>query len=149
MKGIFTAVAFSAGVLMGGAAQAQAQNENGPVIKFEQTMMDYGTIDKGADGKRVFIFKNTGKEPLIISNARGSCGCTVPKWPNQPIAPGQSGQIEVVYDTKRVGPFTKTVTVNSNATEPTVVLTIKGTVNTPPAQPTVPAKKEGSSVMNK
>ena len=149
MKGLFTASAFALFLFAGSASNAQTANENGPVAKFEQTMIDYGTIDKGADGKRVFVFKNTGKEPLIISNARGSCGCTVPKWPNQPIAPGQSGTIEVVYDTKRVGPFTKTVTVNSNATEPTVVLTIKGTVKAPAADPTVPAKKEGSSVMNK
>lgn len=97
-------------------------------IEFEQTTIDYGTIEKGADGVRVFKFKNTGDAPLIISNVKSSCGCTIPKKPNGPIMPGQTGEIEVKYDTKRVAPIRKTVTVMSNADTPTVALKIKGTV---------------------
>ena len=92
-----------------------AQEENGPEITFEEETIDYGTLDKGADGKRQFVFTNTGNEPLIISNCKGSCGCTVPSCPKEPIMPGETGEIEVKYDTQRVGSFTKAVTVTSNA----------------------------------
>jgi len=101
---------------------------NAPEITFENEMHDYGTIKQGADGGCEFKFKNTGKDPLIISNAKGSCGCTVPTWPKEPIMKGQTGVIKVHYDTKRVGAFTKTVTLNSNAKSDTKVLTIKGVV---------------------
>jgi hypothetical protein len=103
-------------------------NPNAPEITFENELHDYGTIKQGADGNCEFKFKNTGKEPLVISNARGSCGCTVPTWPKEPILKGQTGSIKVHYDTKRVGAFTKTVTLNSNAKTDTKVLTIKGVV---------------------
>ena len=88
---------------------------NAPEIAFENEMHDYGTIKQGADGTCEFKFKNTGKDPLIISNAKGSCGCTVPTWPKEPVMKGQTGVIKVHYDTNRVGAFTKTVTLNSNA----------------------------------
>ena len=91
------------------------ENPNAPEIAFESEVHDYGTIKQGADGTCEFKFKNTGKEPLIISNAKGSCGCTVPTYPKEPIMKGQTGVIKVHYDTKRVGAFTKTVTINSNA----------------------------------
>jgi hypothetical protein len=106
----------------------QKDNPNAPEITFESEVHDYGTIKQGADGTCEFKFKNTGKEPLIISNAKGSCGCTVPTWPKEPIMKGQTGVIKVHYDTKRVGAFTKTVTLNSNAKSETKVLTIKGLV---------------------
>lgn len=113
-------------------------NPNGPQITFESEVIDYGTIDQGANGERVFKFKNTGKEPLIISNAQGSCGCTTPNWPKEPIRPGESGEIKVKYDTQRVGNFEKTVTITSNAQTPTKVVKIKGVVKastavTPPS----------------
>lgn len=117
---------------------------NGPEISFEEEVIDYGTIDKGADGKRVFIFTNTGNEPLIISNCKGSCGCTVPTCPKEPIMPGETGEIEVKYDTQRVGSFTKSVTVTSNALTPTKSVQIKGVVNSAPAEETAP-KKESSN----
>lgn len=69
--------------------------------------MDYGTIDHYADGNREFKFKNTGKEPLLITNCQGSCGCTVPTWPKEPIKPGASNVIKVHYATDRVGAFEK------------------------------------------
>jgi hypothetical protein len=108
--------------------QAKPANPNAPEITFENELHDYGTIKQGADGGCEFKFKNTGKEPLIISNAKGSCGCTVPTYPKEPIMKGQTGIIKVHYDTKRVGAFTKTVTITSNAKTDTKVLTIKGLV---------------------
>jgi len=97
-------------------------------IEFESETIDYGTIEKGSDGVRVFKFKNTGDAPLIVSAVKSSCGCTVPKKPTAPILPGENGEIEVKYDTKRVNPIRKTITVTSNADTPTVALKIKGTV---------------------
>jgi len=112
------------------------QNENAAVISFEQEVVDYGTIEQGADGVREFVFTNTGKSPLIISNAVGSCGCTVPTWPKEPIKPGQKAAIKVKYDTKRIGAINKSVTITSNATEPTKIIRIKGTVVAPKTSPT-------------
>lgn len=111
----------------------------GAVATFEKTEIDYGKITQGSEPLRVFTFKNTGSEPLIISNAAGSCGCTVPTFPKEPIMPGQSSKIEVRYDTQRVGAFTKTVTLTTNEANPTRVLTIKGDVSANPNS-TEPAK---------
>ena len=116
----FILVAFVA--LVSFAAQAQAK------IEFKSDTIDYGEIAKGSDGVRVFEFTNTGSEPLIISDVKSSCGCTVPEKPKDPIMPGETGKIEVKYDTNRVGPIRKTVTVYSNATEPIKALKIKGEV---------------------
>ena len=116
---------FLLAVTFGFVAQAQDKVE----IKFVSEEIDYGTIKQGADGVRVFEFKNTGKAPLVISGASSSCGCTVPSWPKEPIASGASGKIEVKYDTTRVGQIAKTILVNSNAKDtPTVALRIKGKV---------------------
>ncbi len=101
----------------------------GAGMVFVTETIDYGTIAHNADGRREFVFTNNGNAPLIITNTQGSCGCTVPTTPKEPIAPGAKGVIGVKYATDRVGPFTKTVTVSSNAAgQPTKVLTIKGTV---------------------
>ena len=97
-------------------------------IEFKSDTIDYGTIEKGSNGVRVFEFTNTGNAPLIISNVTSSCGCTIPKKPDSPILPGKTGQIEVKYDTNRVSPIRKTITVISNAETPTVALKIKGEV---------------------
>ncbi len=97
--------------------------------------IDYGTIAQNADGNRKFEFTNNGNKPLIITNAAGSCGCTVPTFPKEPILPGAKGVIGVKYATDRVGAFTKTVTITSNAEgTPSKVLTIKGTVLAADAQ---------------
>ncbi len=106
----------------------KAADTNGPEISFETEVIDYGTVDRYGDGVREFVFTNTGNQPLIISNARGSCGCTVPEWPKEPIKPGAKSAIKVKYATDRVGPINKSVTVTTNATNPTTVLRIKGTV---------------------
>jgi hypothetical protein len=127
MKNIFLAFA----LLLGAAFFANAQNsldETAPVMTFEKTVHDYGTISKGSDGTCEFLFKNTGKEPLILSKPRSNCGCTVPDWPQQPIMPGQSSSIKVTYDTKRMGPINKQVTIISNAVNSPIVLQIKGSV---------------------
>lgn len=109
-------------VLVSFAANAQAK------ISFKSETVNYGEIAKGSDGVRVFEFTNTGDAPLIVSDVKSSCGCTVPKKPDGPIAPGASSTIEVKYDTNRVGPIRKTVTVYSNADEPIKALKIKGEV---------------------
>ena len=103
-------------------------------IEFKSETIDYGEIERGSDGVRVFEFTNTGDAPLVISNVRSSCGCTIPKRPEEPIMPGKTGKIEVKYDTNRVGPIRKAITVTSNADTPTKVLKIKGNVKTPGAK---------------
>ena len=111
----------------------------GAGMKFVSETVDYGTINQNADGKREFIFVNNGNKPLIITNATGSCGCTVPSYPKEPILPGQKAVIGVKYDTSRTGAISKTVTVTSNAEGmPSKVLNIKGTVN-PVAATVTPA----------
>lgn len=90
-------------------------NEGGPQMKFETPVIDYGTIEHKADGQREFVFTNTGDAPLIISNAKGSCGCTVPNFPKAPIAPGERGSIDVTFDSKgRTGKQSKAVTITAN-----------------------------------
>lgn len=122
-------------------AEQAAPDPNAPEIKFDNTTLDFGTVVK-ADEKaatREFKFINTGKSPLIISSCRGSCGCTVPTCPTEPILPGGKGSISVHYDVNRVGPFTKTVTVTSNAKNANETLKITGTVNDPDAGKAAPA----------
>ena len=102
--------------------------ETGPVMSFESTEVDYGNIIQESDPFRFFKFTNTGNEPLIISRVYSSCGCTIPKKPEDPILPGQDGEIEVKYDTKRVGPIRKTISVYSNAGATPYPLKIKGTI---------------------
>lgn len=121
MKNLLTIVMF---VFAGFAAQAQ----NTAKMEFKSEVIDYGEIAKGSNGVRVFEFTNTGNVPLVISNVTSSCGCTIPKKPEQPIQPGETGEIEVKYDTNRVGPIRKTITVYSNAEEPAKSIKIKGRV---------------------
>ena len=109
-------------------AKVETNQVQGAQIKFTSETIDYGTIEKNSDGKRDFVFTNTGNAPLIITSAQGSCGCTVPTYPKEPIAPGSKGTISVKYATDRVGAFSKTVTLTTNATTPSTVLTIKGNV---------------------
>lgn len=112
-------------------------------IEFKTDTIDYGTIEKGADGVRVFEFTNTGNAPLLISEVKSTCGCTVPKRPEGPIMPGQTGEISVKYDTTRVNPIRKTITVISNADTPTIALKIKGEV-VDPSKSSVLEKKDKS-----
>lgn len=97
---------------------------------------DYGTIAHQSTGYRYFKFTNTGDAPLVISGAKGSCGCTIPTYPKEPIMPGESGYLQVKYDTNRKGNFAKTVTLTTNAQSGgTTVLKIHGQVQTSPATP--------------
>ncbi|MBL6684702.1 MAG: DUF1573 domain-containing protein [Flavobacteriaceae bacterium] len=102
--------------------------ENKAEIKFDQKIIDYGVIEYDSDGKRTFKFTNVGEAPLIFNRISSSCGCTVPKRPEKPVEPGKFGEIEVEYDTKRVGVFIKAITINSNAINSNIVLRIKGEV---------------------
>ncbi len=115
----------------------------GPHMTFETMVVDYGEIEQGSDPLRKFIFRSDGIEPLVIKNAKGSCGCTVPDYPKEPLFPGESASIDVRYDTNRIGQFTKTVTLTTNADEEKIVLTIKGKVNKKVEEESVP-EKEGS-----
>jgi len=134
---ILAVVALFATVSFG---QAKA---DGPVMTLESTEVDYGEIMQDSEPLRAFKFTNTGNEPLIISNAKGSCGCTVPSYPKDPILPGESAKIEVRYDTKRIGPFQKTITLTTNEATPTHTLKIKGKVNAKPTEEGVPASSNG------
>jgi hypothetical protein len=134
--------------LFGFVAQAQEEAVKGAKIAFEQKVINYGKVEKGGNGTRVFKFKNEGTEPLVLNSVRASCGCTTPKWTREPIAPGTEGEITVKYDTNRMGNFHKTVTVQSNASNKTVVLTIKGQVMNPESKPSTPTKKGGSVIAN-
>ncbi len=124
-------------------AQESVTEEQG-VFEFESKVVDYGTIEHNADGVRAFKFKNVGDAPIVITGVKGSCGCTVPTKPKGPIMPGETAEIGVKYATNRVGAFTKTVTVTSNASEASVLLRIKGKVlPDAPASPAVPSNEEG------
>ena len=116
---------------------------NGPVIKFDTTVVDFGTIEQKSDPFRVVMFTNTGKKPLHITNCKGSCGCTVPQCPTTPIMPGEQGELKVRYDTNRVGRISKTVTVKSNANNGTMTLKVVGTINATKAPAAMPANQGG------
>jgi len=155
MKKLLSSITLMAGLLLAGNMFAQTPatappDPNAPVMQFERDTIDYGTIPHNADGYRSFKFTNVGKEPLIINNAHGSCGCTVPTYVHEPIQPGAPSEIKVHYATDRVGPFIKTVTLTSNANPSTKILVIKGNVladpvttpptNTLPPTPATPTK---------
>ncbi|MDR3047428.1 MAG: DUF1573 domain-containing protein [Bacteroidales bacterium] len=112
-------------------ATEKAKNANAPVITFSELVHDFGTLEKGGDGTFQFVFSNTGKEDLIINNARTSCGCTVAEYTKDPVQKKGSGIVKVKYDTNRIGPFEKTITVESNAENGPITLRIKGVVNQP------------------
>lgn len=105
-----------------------AVSVNAQEFQFDTVSIDYGKINQGESGVRVFEFKNIGKVPLIIKDIKSTCGCTVPKKPEKPIMPGEIGQIEVSYDTKRLGGFSKAITIISNAKASRKMLKIKGYV---------------------
>ena len=118
-------------------------------IDFESKVVDYGILEHNSNGDREFVFTNNGTEPLIIKNAKGSCGCTVPTWPREPIMPGETSKIGVKYATNRVGKFTKTITLTTNASKKPVILTVKGEVTAPPKKAQVPEKKNEGAPLEK
>jgi len=121
-----------------------ATDDSGPKMTFEQTTVDYGDIEQNSDPLRVFNFVNDGDAPLIIKHAKGSCGCTVPRYPKEPIMPGENAVIEVRYDTKRIGPFNKSIRLTTNVKEQPIMLYIKGKVSKAPAGlPAAPSNLNG------
>jgi hypothetical protein len=135
MKKIIASLFFVVATFSMGCSQAQSSTEDksafGPGIEFKVTDHDFGTIQQGGNGAFEFVFTNTGTDPLILSNVRSSCGCTIPEWPHEPINAGQSAAILVKYDTKRIGAFNKSISVFSNAGTEPIVLHISGTVEAP------------------
>lgn len=97
-------------------------------FEFETEAINYGKIKKDSDGIRAFEFTNIGEAPLIIKQIKSSCGCAIPQKPTKPIMPGEKGEIKVSYDTKRIGGFSKAITVFSNAKTERKILKIKGNV---------------------
>lgn len=116
------------------AAAAEPAAPAGPTttMNFEESEFDFGSVDQGEKVTHVYKFTNTGNEPLIISNAKGSCGCTVPSWPKEPIPVGGSGEIKVQFDSKgKKGKQSKRVTLTANTDPVQTFLTIKGEVIAP------------------
>lgn len=107
----------------------KAKNK-GQEIWFDEYLHDYGEILEDSDGSWSFTFKNVGKEAIVINRVRSTCGCTIPEWPREPIEPGDSGKIEVIYNTATTGTFLKSVYVYSTAANSPVKLQIKGKVST-------------------
>lgn len=100
------------------------------VMKFAKETHDFGKVEQGKPVTHVFEFKNTGADPVVISNVQASCGCTTPAWTREPVMPGKTGTISATYNALAQGPFNKSVTVTSNAEAGQVVLYLKGEVAT-------------------
>lgn len=149
LKNQTTAIIFIVCLFIGGAISAQnakanenatknkvdytnpAPSKNAGVFTFETEEIDYGTISQHADGFRTFKFTNTGATPIVITQVKTSCGCTVPTYSKEPVVAGGTGEIQIKYATDKIGKFTKTITIVSNASEPNKVIKIKGEVLKP------------------
>ncbi|MBI1306571.1 MAG: DUF1573 domain-containing protein [Bacteroidetes bacterium] len=137
----FVAIGFVASGFAQEPAKATLTTDGGANIKFETTEHNFGTIKEGTQATYTFRFQNTGKDTLRLSSVQASCGCTTPKWTKDGIAKGQYGEITVTYNSKgRPGNFTKTITVKHNGEGGTEYLTIRGVVESEPAQPTPPVQ---------
>ncbi len=111
------------------AAQMMAQETHAPKITFEETVFNFDTIMQNGNGEHAFHFTNMGNAPLVVSSAFSSCGCVVPEWPKEPIAPGMASSMKVKYNTSKTGQFTKVIVVKSNDDKtPKRVLRINGVV---------------------
>ena len=131
MKKVISILALSSWWLLFGCSQSNTKADaiqDVSAIEFETTQHDFGTIPQGGKGTFEFVFKNTGKGPLILKNVRSSCGCTVPQWPREPVNKGEKGVIKVSYNTRITGNFSKSISVYSNAGSTPVVLKIRGKV---------------------
>ena len=117
------------------------KNPDAPVIFLQETLFNYGTIEQDANGVHYFIYKNIGKEPLVFSKVRSSCGCTIPSWSREPLLSGKQDTLKVKYDTHRIGQFSKTISIFSNAKKPMVIVRIQGKVVAKGSLPAADAKK--------
>ena len=142
MKKIFLSMVFVLYLGMGLMAQDATiaqdptlapANSNVPILTLDKMEYDYGVMYQNSNGNMYFVYTNEGQEPLIFSRVKSSCGCTVPKWSRQPLMPGQSDTLKIIYDTKRLGSFHKSITISSNASKPKVILKIKGKVIAEPS----------------
>jgi len=146
MKKLITFV-FAIALFTGATVNAQETAKKGELkgaqIEFEQEVIDYGNVEYASNGEREFVIKNTGDAPLVITRTKGSCGCTVPTKPTEPILPGKTAVMKVKYDTKRANQaFSKSITVTSNAVNfPTKIVKIKGKVLANPNAKKVTLKK--------
>lgn len=115
------------------AADSSAiDKDNLPFFEFEEEVKDFGQITQGESVKTIFKFRNVGKSNLIISSAQGSCGCTVPRWPKEPIKPGERGEIEVIFNSEgKSGLQNKTITLVANTIPNTTVIALKGEILAP------------------
>ena len=119
----------SSGNIPGTNVNSTVSTQPTTTIQYESEKFNFGVVDEGEVVKHVYKFKNTGTEPLIISNAKGSCGCTVPTWPKEPVPPGGTGELKVEFNSKgKPGPQSKRVTVTANTTPTETFLEIAGEV---------------------
>ncbi len=122
--------------------KATPPNPNSPKLNFKEETYSFSEVPEGPQVTHEFKFQNTGKEPLVLSNVKASCGCTTPSWPKEPILPGKEAAILVTYNTQgRPGPFTKSITITSNADTPNKVIYIKGEVVKPEPEKSVPMEQ--------
>lgn len=152
MKKIFILAFIGAGFSLSTRAHAQTAtpDPNAPVMTFETDTMNFGTVTQGTIVERDYKFTNTGKQPLIISGATGSCHCTVPSYPHEPIPPGKTGVIHVRFDSNgKMSYQDKTATITSNANNTPIIIHLRGTVIAPPANtgptPGTPDPNRGSA----
>ncbi|HEV7232305.1 MAG TPA: DUF1573 domain-containing protein [Bacteroidia bacterium] len=138
---LFTVIGMSAQTAPAPAAPATpAPNPNGPTFKFEEEEFNFGKLEQGKSVSHDFKFKNVGKEPMVISDATATCGCTKPSFAKDPIKPGGSGVISVTFNsTGKMGAQDKAITITSNAKEGQKVIHLKGEVEPKPAAPAAPA----------
>lgn len=136
MKSIYLSFFILIGQVLFAQSSENSKKITQPALRFVVLEIERQNIPYGSEDLFIFEFKNTSKKPAVITNVQTSCGCTAAERPETPIRKGKKGVIKVHYDTKRVGSFTKTITVFSNVGEP-IVLTIKGSVLTPSDSPTI------------
>ena len=129
-KIVYISLVFSLVTLLASCSEDGSDSSNAR-IKFTETEFAFGKIAHKSDGTHEFEFENTGKVPLVITNVKSSCGCTIPSYPKEPVETGKKGIIKVKYDTNRVGMFTKSVKVFSNAKDSPVKLIISGEILPP------------------
>lgn len=122
------------GLFQWSIAQNESTLDKVTTVEFETTTIDYGKIAKGSDGVRTFKFKNTGDHPLKIYAIYSSCNCDIVSKPEEPIAPGETGEIKVKYDTSKVGPIVKTITANTNTKDKLIPLNLVGEVLPAPSE---------------
>ncbi len=128
MKALFSTLIIMVLTLQLGSAAILSGNEDEASIKWKKTTIDLGELKKGKPAPATFVFNNTGKEPVIISSVKASCGCTTSKYTREPVKPGRKGEVTVTYNARRAGTFHKTVRVSIQGIKEPIVLHVKGKV---------------------